>query len=354
MGLVKKYFAGGNTAKGFVGYFDNIISPKNAENIFCIKGGPGVGKSTFMKKVADIFLKRGYDISLFFCPSDPNSLDGVLIDELKTAFIDGTSPHITDPVYPGAVDIILDFGNFFDSSQLKKNRQEIIELTDRVGEWFAVAKDKLKPAGVMLENLRRIYKKSESEKKVNIICNSISEELFGDKEGSCLGERKLFLSAITPDGTVNFANETLAGKKIINLESFSGDASWDIMSFIKEEAANKGFFTECFYCPLSPFEKIDHMIIPELNTAITVSNSYHLNELEGSFYDLSECYIKGLDTGAISKSLETLDKLISDCTLRLNKARALHSELESFYISAMDYKKAEAYTSLVLEKLKID
>ncbi|WP_206459271.1 hypothetical protein [Anaerovorax sp. IOR16] len=48
-GKQRHMFPGNNTPEGFFSYYQYILSQKEADKIFCIKGGPGVGKSTFMK-----------------------------------------------------------------------------------------------------------------------------------------------------------------------------------------------------------------------------------------------------------------------------------------------------------------
>ena len=234
-----------------------------------------------------------------------------------------------------------------------ENKQEIIELSDRVGEWFERAKSGLKPAGTLYENVRGVYKKNENEKKVNLMCKDLSEKIFKGKCSNGGKERKLFLSAITPDGIVDFANKTLKNKKLFVLDSFCGDASADIMSHLKNEAKERGFDTECFYCPLSPYLKTDHIIIPELDVAVSVSNSYHINGLDAKEYDVSECYPGGVDNLKVSKIMMAADEIISGCTENLNRARALHSELEKYYIDAMNYVKLNEYTDKITENVKI-
>ncbi|HHV61803.1 MAG TPA: ATPase [Firmicutes bacterium] len=91
-GYIKKVFPGGNTPQGFYSFYDQIITP-NATRILIIKGGPGVGKSTFMRKIAEEMVDRGYDVELHHCSSDNGSLDGVVIPSIGVALIDGTAPH---------------------------------------------------------------------------------------------------------------------------------------------------------------------------------------------------------------------------------------------------------------------
>ncbi|NLL04572.1 MAG: ATPase [Clostridiaceae bacterium] len=92
-GKIRHMFLGGNTSQGFFSYYDYILSQEEATRIICIKGGPGVGKSTFMKKIGKEMEDRGYDVEYMHCSSDNNSIDGVVIPAIKVALLDGTAPH---------------------------------------------------------------------------------------------------------------------------------------------------------------------------------------------------------------------------------------------------------------------
>lgn len=92
-GKIKKVFPGGNTAKGFHSYYDNIIGD-NWNKLFIIKGGPGVGKSSLMKKIGYEMVEKGYDVEFHQCSSDNNSLDGLVVPALKIAIVDGTAPQV--------------------------------------------------------------------------------------------------------------------------------------------------------------------------------------------------------------------------------------------------------------------
>ncbi len=92
-GRIRHMFPGGNTPQGFFSYYQYILGQEEATRIFVIKGGPGVGKSTFMKKIGFAMLENGYDVEFMHCSSDNNSLDGVVIPSVGVALLDGTAPH---------------------------------------------------------------------------------------------------------------------------------------------------------------------------------------------------------------------------------------------------------------------
>lgn len=60
---------------------------------FLIKGRAGSGKSTLLKRLAAEGLQRGFDIEVYHCGFDPNSIDMVIVRELGVAVFDSTAPH---------------------------------------------------------------------------------------------------------------------------------------------------------------------------------------------------------------------------------------------------------------------
>ena len=68
-GKIRKMFPGSNSAYGFYSFYDQIIED-NATRIFVIKGGPGVGKSTFMKNIARELIERGCNAEFHCCSAD--------------------------------------------------------------------------------------------------------------------------------------------------------------------------------------------------------------------------------------------------------------------------------------------
>ena len=117
LSITRHYFPGNNTPEGFFSYYQYILGQREAKKIICIKGGPGTGKSTFLKRVGEKLSGSGQNVDFLHCSADEHSLDGILLVDKKIAFIDGTSPHIIDPITPGAVDSIINFGEFWNDKR---------------------------------------------------------------------------------------------------------------------------------------------------------------------------------------------------------------------------------------------
>ena len=114
MAQITNFFLGANSGSGFQNLFSEIMDPETAFDIMILKGGPGVGKNTFMWEIGRTMEQAGADVEYLWCSGDPDSLDGVVIPALRCAVCDGTSPHAVEPKYPAAVDRYVDLGRFYD------------------------------------------------------------------------------------------------------------------------------------------------------------------------------------------------------------------------------------------------
>lgn len=122
------YFAASNSGAGFVSYYPEIFDPQQFERLYLIKGGPGTGKSSLMRRVAAEAEARGLSVRCYACSSDPDSLDGVVVGGDRFALLDSTAPHTQDTVLPGAGDELIDLGQFWDAGRLTQARREIVAL----------------------------------------------------------------------------------------------------------------------------------------------------------------------------------------------------------------------------------
>lgn len=93
MAQITDFFAGANSGEGFRSLFSELVDIEDTYDLMVLKGGPGVGKNTFMREVARAMEAAGTTVERLWCSGDPDSLDGVVLPELRCAVVDGTSPH---------------------------------------------------------------------------------------------------------------------------------------------------------------------------------------------------------------------------------------------------------------------
>ena len=124
------FFAAANGYDGFISYFEKIFDPRDFARIYILKGGPGTGKSSLMRKISREISSKGGICESILCSSDKDSLDGIICtnNEAKIAIIDGTAPHERDPQLPGTKDELINLGDHWDKRWLCAKQNEILEL----------------------------------------------------------------------------------------------------------------------------------------------------------------------------------------------------------------------------------
>lgn len=362
-GKIRSIYPGGNTTKGFFSYYDYILGQQEANRIICLKGGPGVGKSTFMRKIGDHFAEKGEDVDFLWCSSDPDSLDGIVLKERSIALIDATSPHVVDPVNPGAVDSIAHLGEFWDGEALKKCKSHVLESNGRIKRWFGYAYNYLEAAGAVYDALQAAYEDAlENGELYRIAAGIVGDEMAHREIALKPGRiKKQFASAITPKGIQNHIDSIIEGyEKLYIITGPVGLSGERLLTIAAESALYRGMDVEAYYCPMKPDTKIEHLLIPGLNTAFVSVNQYH---------DLAvrerEEEIKRIDMNDIINwgRLEEFGPMLADCENRLKeligeavncivKAKKEHDRLESYYIPNMDFQKIDGLRDEIIGKIE--
>ena len=129
-------FAASNSGKGFFSFYEDVFGRRELERRYLIKGGPGTGKNRLLQRVAEHVSEGGHTVEYYRCASDPDSLDGLVIDG-RIAVIDATAPHALDAELPGARDEIVNLGVFWDSEALAARKEEIRALTEKKRACYA-------------------------------------------------------------------------------------------------------------------------------------------------------------------------------------------------------------------------
>lgn len=356
-GNQRNLFPGGNTPQGFYSYYNYIISQKKAEIIFCIKGGPGSGKSTLMRSIGDYYLNKGEDVDFLWCSSDPDSIDGVMIKERKVALIDGTAPHTVDPITPGAVDEVINLGELWDANKLKNNKKDILCSMDIIKNMFEIGYYYLACASVHYDFMAKILKSIIEEEVVTEITYKVLKSIeVTDVPAPKHGDRKkLFASAITPGGTKNGLESLVQNiDKIIILRVPVGYRIESITGPVADALVKSGFEIEEYYCPMYPEKKLEHIVIPSKKTAVLSFNEYHnLKELDYTrTYSIDIDWKKnGIKSEIYNEQMEEAQRNIKNAVGMLKSAKAQHDVLEKYYIDAIDFSGIEDIKKSIIKKI---
>lgn len=346
-------FSGNNTSQGFFSYFDYLINPQEADHIYILKGGPGVGKSSFMKKIGASMWEKNHPVEYIHCSSDNDSLDGILITDIKVAFVDGTAPHTIDPTLPGAVDEIINLGVYLDNKDLQTHKDEIIQINNNKSRLYKSAYTYLKGAGLINDEINSIYDRYTDDQEFKIVCEEVIEKIFADKS-STMGPgklRKLFSEAYTANGYINHTDSLCEGKKIWAIVGENVNYASKLLDGIIYEALKKGYYVEGFYTPLHP-DRLQHLLIPELNLFIKTADN-HINSNYDEVINLH--LLMDIDTiitfnSDIASNILMFNMLVNNGLERLAKTKKEHEVLEEFYKSAMNFKGVDACLDQIISQ----
>jgi len=354
------FFLGANSPAGFYSLYDQLVDPYTDETLYILKGGPGCGKSSFLKTIAEGLAAVGLTVEHIHCSADPQALDAIYIPALGTAYVDGTAPHVIEPTYMAVMDQYINLGEFYDCDALRPKKAEVIAITQAYKALYRRAYDCIAAAHGVVREIRvrdEAVIAAVKKRTKGIIAREIKKGRVGRDAGSAPKVRERFLTALTHKGHIGHfeAIEALAGR-IYHLDNHFGLAH-HMLTDLLEAATLAGL--DFIVCP-SPMDpkQLEHLFIPPLDLAF-ISSNYQI-EYEGPAYRhirldamAENDQLRG-QKAKIRFSKKVFALLIEEAVHTLGEAKSLHDELEQLLNPHVDfdgvYDLAEYHLQVLLEK----
>jgi len=334
---IRSLFPAATGPDGLISCFDHLINKQQLRRKLILKGGPGVGKSTFMRRIHAAICGGTEESTLYFCSGDPDSLDAVAIPGKGLLVLDGTAPHIVDPAIPGARDSLINLGECLNEEAMRPRLAQIQSVMADHSACMRRARACLRACSSLLRDNAQIIADAADAGRMKRITNALISAALADAS-SCPeqqpGVRPVITDAVTSKGELCLLAES-AQQRVIRLTGHDGTDFTPVLRALSHAAQAHGLFVEEYLNPRLPGGMM-HVGIPALHTLVTT----HPRLSAEMTFDLASCIPQGnllrhecmLEQGKAAVILHT-QRAVS----ALAAAKQLHDELESFYVPNMDF-----------------
>ena len=352
-----RYFAACNSETGFHSFYPQVFS-EDLSRVYIIKGGPGTGKSSLMRRVADRAEEKGFRVEEIYCSSDPASLDGVIAYDISgrgsLAVLDGTSPHVREMELAGARDEILYIGDFWSSEALVAQRDAIARESRSRKEAYRRLYRYLQAAGLCARNMESTISDAIDSRKIKEYVTSILTQY---PIGAGFEEKTMVTRSIGMKGSFRFPTLERMADTVYVIRDCGGTAH-HLLNEIYFQAQRRHMKVWVSHDPLSP-EHLDGIYLPESRLSFVVAEDAagaRENIADKVFRRLSMrrfIGVEGLERTSIALAVaeKNKERLMRAAFEVLEEIRDVHFSLEQRYVSAMDFDAMWEHTEGWLKKI---
>ena len=353
------YFLGTTTGSGFAGFFTQLDDPAAPVRTRIIKSGPGCGKSSLMRRIAERFVNAGYPVEFIHCSSDPGSLDGVLCRPLDFAIVDGTAPHVLEPSIPAAKQDVVSLYDTIDRAALTCNLERLSGLFAQNRALHERAARFAGAAASLFCEAERVAAGSLLREKLERFAAHAAARLL-PAHGCGSGRADLRLAAsVTPLGFVDYTSANLENyDRVVVLEDRYYAAAHRFLEVFLARALACGYDAVVCRSPLSPFDKIDCVAVPELSLCAAASGFLGKTDIRGAAHIRARRFYDA-ETGARSRnrlafSRKAVLSLLGQCAQLLADAKSVHDDIEEIYRVNIDFAAVRAREAEILSSVGFD
>ncbi len=355
--ITPRYFAASNSAEGFKNYYGDCFSESRVDRLYIIKGGPGTGKSHFMRTVAHHARRLGYAVTEYECSSDPSSLDGILLSRPDAAsagqrigFLDGTSPHVCEPTIPGVREEIINLGALWDASRLVGEGSTIRALGARKAGAYDRAYAYLRAAGELDSIAESLIAPAVRDDRLRAMAARI---LRHEPAAAHFDALPALRSAVSMSGRVTRHTFEALATSLLVLEPAYG-MGYRLTAHMMAVSREKRHRLLVSYHPIDP-DKVDGILYPDTGLCVLVGDAEPRADCPARAISLRR-YMDADALRTVRSAIRHVaglrGELEKDALAALAEASDAHFELEKIYASAMDFEKKEVFTERFCEKLR--
>ena len=349
--MTRSLFPGAMGPDGFISCFDHLLEDSLLRRRISLKGGPGVGKSTFMRRVHAALCANGEKATLYFCSGDPDSLDAVAVPHKGLLILDGTAPHIVDPHIPGARDSIVNLGSCLDEAAMRPRLPHIRACMADHAAFTRRARACMQAACCLnRDNAAIVDAVTDRKRKAQMTRTLISAVLSEDAPTQdAPSVRPVITDAVTPKGELCLIGEN-AQPRVIRLCAHYAQDVTDVLREVSFAVRTAGYSVEEHLCPTAP-GRLMHLTIPGLSTLVTTADIPGAEQL----FDFAACLSPGAllcHETALEQSQSSICQHMRHAVTALHQAKQLHDELETFYVPNMDFGRWQTILDQTLESLR--
>jgi len=344
------YFSGANTKDGFISYYDNIFNDRDNDKIVNILGGPGTGKSYFMKRLAEEAESLGIECERYFCSSDPASLDALRLYSPKTGksmgVCDATEPHPRSLSTPVVTGDIYNVCTFLNREVLIKSKNEILELQEQKKKYYSNAYALLKAAGDLKLAKLKLLKDTVD---LNAIRSSIKKTL-GKTITNTPKRHEIIKRPIAANSM--YGKYTLKPQFFNANQVFTVENTYGIGEIYFSEAINFANDNKIsvFISPDPTVPELANCLyMPDASITITLMSpdvsGHKINTDKFKCSDSFKCI-----RSTLKKCNEAYKNIMDQAYSELAKAKDAHFSLESIYTASMNIKEKDKSDEIAVKR----
>lgn len=342
-GKTLRYFAGGNTAKGFYSLYDSNLA--HLERVFILTGKSTTQKAEIIHRLINKWEETDFQLEVIHSANNPAEFDGLIFRELGIAIVDGDQPRILGREYIGDQWETIDLDQAGRTLNLDGRMNEVAELKEKINHAFKKAYDSYEAGLRIHDDWERIYIGRMDFDKADAIAQKVIAALFkenvqNEREPQII---RRFLGAATPTGPVDFVNNITEGLSArYFLKGRAGTGKSTFLKKIVAEAKSKGYDTEIYHCGFDP-ESLDMVLVRELGWAVFDSTQPHEYFPERPGDEVIDMYELTVAPGTDEAFAEEIAKIeaayrekMADGKKYLAEAKSHRDELEKIYCKVAD------------------